>query len=573
MPRVPSFPCPCGSGRKFKLCCGKTANAKKGAPAPDPEVLSRLRVRLQEFRRAHHADQPPAHFLVALARDFPDLGPVLARLTAEEDDQQVREDAGMMIFLATQDDQVPPALADRIAGSAAPVLLAALEDSRVSDDRKYRIVPLLAACGVELPRDRYEACFRDFASIAARQQAASMKEMSPAADSVSRALVELGLIRMAGAVRGSERTFREAFGYGAALTEHNPEAGAFFLSVAAAIAAEQRTTLSDACMALTLASRTKTPAVAWYLSELANWPGTGRVGVEAAGLVAELRQEDVLPAIHAPRTFSHGIVSMCDGVGSRNLLLCFRTPSGGMDAWMLLVNDGVGIKDSWCVYDHGSTVEKELRGQCGLSWAPLSLPLARELLEDALALHRDIDAPPVGRFLLDRALLGAEPLRIRKRQVNLGAYALEIVVRSPELAAGSERLCTSSDWGEFWFAGDAAYEFVRAEHAARKGRSGKLRIEPKLVDRFAREAAIQERDTLVRRMAVLLETESWGGRAQEPLNRLGARTWLVLSEGLVPFHEVPYVQGLAQRALKSVAENVALGFRNQREVNATRPMA
>ncbi len=80
----------------------------------------------------------------------------------------------------------------------------------------------------------------------------------------------------------------------------------------------------------------------------------------------------------------------------------------------------------------------------------------------------------------------------------------------------------------------------------------------------------QERKHLVSRMKVCLETAVWAGRAAEPMFRLAARTWVVLSERLQPFHEVPYVRALARRGLKRVSINVAMGFRNQREVNETR---
>jgi hypothetical protein len=427
-------------------------------------------------------------------------------------------------------------------------------------------VPLLAACGVNLAEDEFQPRFRDFGAVLRTQAIACMKDMSPTAESIELSLHQAGLIEIDTPPDPSKADFQFAFGFGAGLIEHNPEAGAIYLPVAAAIAAEHGKATQAALDALVKTREVATPAAAWELSELATWPGLGPVGAKAGELAAELRAAGVDPAIYIPRDFSHGSVSGVDGVGSRSLMLFFRTPEGGMDSMIFLLNDEIGIKNAWSIFDDAAGMDEEAQEKTDVISAPIGLPPARELIGDALALHRERGISPPGRMLLYRPYLGSAPLRIERRRPHLGAYALEIVARGPELAAGSERLCNENAWMGFWFAGDAAYEFVRT-HLDAIERAPRGAIPSDLLDRFIQEVAIGERDRLLSRMAANLEVEAWAGRAGRPTNRLAARTWLVLSESLQPFHEVPYVLGLAFRAIHIIALNVGMGYRNQQEAN------
>jgi hypothetical protein len=193
----------------------------------------------------------------------------------------------------------------------------------------------------------------------------------------------------------------------------------------------------------------------------------------------------------------------------------------------------------------------------------------RELVGDALAVHESRGVPPPGRLFIYRPMLGPEPIAVRRREPNLGPYALELTVRSPELAAGSDRLAGQVGFRDFWCATGEAYEFVRRNvMRGKKRRSEGAAIGDAVVERFARDAAIQERERLLRRMAVNLETEAWAGRGADPANRLAARTWVALREELAPFHEVPYVRALSRRAIEAIRENLAMGFRSQQEANA-----
>lgn len=68
-------------------------------------------------------------------------------------------------------------------------------------------------------------------------------------------------------------------------------------------------------------------------------------------------------------------------------------------------------------------------------------------------------------------------------------------------------------------------------------------------------------------MAVNLEHEAGAGRARQRINRLAARTWIVLGEGLVAFDELPYTRALAGLSLEVTTHNVALGYRTQDQAN------
>lgn len=559
-------PCPCGSGRKYKVCCGKDGAGKPKPPADDPNQEGRLRERLKDLDLPRNAERPPSEFLKALVREFPNLGAALARLAAHDEEEKTRRSAAMLILVATRDSSVPATIRDRITRAAILVLRTAFKDPQVSDECKYKIGPLLEECGVDLPQEEYESCFHDFHGTVEREGAVAMKEMSPSAESVEAALGAAGLIQDEKTFKPpGEREFQMAFGYGVHLRECNPEAGAFFLAVAAAIAAEYGKALSEAEVALSQSAQTRTPAVAWRLSELSTWPGLGRIGEKAGELAAEMRGAGIAPQIHSDRPFSHGIVSGVDGVGSRSLMLFFRAPAGRLDALGFLLNDEIGMKDTWCAFDEGAKVEEQMREATEMTFAPVSLPLARELIENALALHQEQNRPPPGRLLLHRPCLGGDPLRARKRLADLGAYALEVTVRSPDLAAGSEDLVDGDYWENLWCASDEAYDFVRGLKGRKRGHP--VAAVPELIERFIREVAIHERGLMLSRMATNIELEAWAGRAGDPMNRLAARTWLTISEELCPFHEVPFIQALARRALEMIQDNLDSGFRTQREAN------
>jgi hypothetical protein len=556
-------PCPCGSGRKFKKCCGKGAPATEG-----PELEELLRRRLEEYKHPKYADRPPGEYVERLHREFPSAGALLARFMAYEPEGPLQRSVQTLLFVGCQDPGVDPAARDAITRSAAPVLRSAMKDPAIADDRKYHIGPLLEACGVKLARKDYQESFHNFDETANRKNAEFIREISADPQTLEQALEQVGLVSGGEPVRPSKRKIGDGFVFAAMTAQHNPDAGAMLLATVAAIAAEHGKAPREAEMALLLARRGGGARAAWALGELSQWPGLGPLGEKARVLAGELGAEGIQP--HAPYggTFSHAWATQTDGAGSRNLVVFFRTPAGVMDALVFMPNDEVGIKDLWCAFGRGAEFEKDyLKRENEIKTAPASLELARELLGDALATHEARGTPPPGRMLLYRPMLGAAPISIRHRQPNLGAYALELLARNPELAADSEALAQETSFRQLWCATDEAYQFVRQNLRGRKHAAGASWIGAALIERFAREVAPQDRERLLRRMAINLETEAWAGRAADPLNRLAARTWIVLSEELAPFHEVPFVRALARRALEAISVNIARGFRSQREAN------
>jgi hypothetical protein len=253
-----------------------------------------------------------------------------------------------------------------------------------------------------------------------------------------------------------------------------------------------------------------------------------------------------------------------DGVGSRSLLLFYRTDEGELDALVMLLNDEVGIKDIYAIWGNAAGMEDELGGEGGVAYVPCSLELGREFVADSLALHATLGRPPSGLYLLLRHLLGNEALEPRPRRPKLGSLMLEAVVRTPQMAAGSENLAGHPIYGGLWFSSDEAFAFVRSrQHLWRKNRPPP----ESLVHEFITTVAVKERDKLCRRLAANLEVQVLAGRAKEPLNRLAACTWLSLTEGVVPFEQVPYVKGLGARALEVIRYNLSLGFQSQAEAN------
>jgi hypothetical protein len=268
--------------------------------------------------------------------------------------------------------------------------------------------------------------------------------------------------------------------------------------------------------------------------------------------------------------FSHGMLTMVDGAGSRGLMLFFRTDEGELDGLSVLLNDITGIRDYFPIWrdaaDAGRFHDESI---CS---APCELALAREVFGDALAILEERGAPPPAHTLLTWHLFGEPGPVAKRRQPRLGAYMPETVVRSPDMARDSGRLADHPVWGEIRNPTDEAYDLMRSVKKRLRGRhdAKAAALKPPLFDEFL---AIQERhgkEALLRRMAVNLEVTALAGKAKLRENRLACRTWLALSENVVPFGSVPYVRALARKEVLMVAENVRLGYRNQRAANDKR---
>jgi hypothetical protein len=329
---------------------------------------------------------------------------------------------------------------------------------------------------------------------------------------------------------------------------------------AAAIARERDVCTESTLEALDWAAATMCGRAAWGLAELASWPAMGAIGERAAALGGGLASGGVTATCPVLVDYSHGFVSAVDGMGSRSIHLLFRTPEGGLDGMVLISNDLLGLRDAWCAFGAGNELMEHVEEEGGrIPRAPCTLEFAREILGDAFALHARLGKPPLGRLMIYRPYLGRESVPVRQRKPNLGAYMTELMDRTPALVKDSDELIGHPSFGLLDFASDEAYEFL----ARNKGR----RPSRKVLAAFAQEVAPLGRDILLSRMAANLEIESLAGRATAPDNRLAARTWLGLTENVVPFHEAPYVRELCRQTAGMVLGNLRLGFRNQAEAN------
>lgn len=70
-------------------------------------------------------------------------------------------------------------------------------------------------------------------------------------------------------------------------------------------------------------------------------------------------------------------------------------------------------------------------------------------------------------------------------------------------------------------------------------------------------------------MAANLEVESLAGRAKRRENQIAARTYLALTEEIIPFEQVPYIRALAEKSVQVIRQNQQRGYTNQEEVNSS----
>ena len=494
-----------------------------------------------------------------------DPGADLARLAAHEPDKGLAEFAMALLAVGLREPEVPTEVREMLRVGTGPVLREILTDPSVLEQRKLLLASVFAMGGGDVSWPEFAGLFSDIPAMSRAIAGVLGDKISHEPESVETALIAAELIGGDGSfVEGidSER-IDWAVATGATVIEQNPDAAAAILCAVGAVACEHRVPTESLPMAFDAVSRCPTDRVAWFLDELGRWPAAGATGELAAELARELVAKGVTPRNVLLRDFSHGLVSMVDGAGSRSVSLFFRTLEGGMDALMLLLNDEVGMKDAWAVFQDSSEVEKRLGDrEENIMYAPCSLALARELVADTWAVHERIGRPLPGGFFIYRSYLGTAPIRPARRRPNLGAYMTETMVVSPALVDGSDDLLDSNLYAGLWFASDAAYCFVR-EHGPKRGR----RIPKKLLEAFLREIVPGDIETLAARMAANLEVEALGGRAIHKANRIASRTWLGITQQCRPAFEIPYVRALAERSLDVVVRNVRMGFTSQSEVN------
>jgi len=538
---------------------------KKTPGSPSRRRVETVRTLLCELRRTAEEGEPLADHLRRLVEETGDPGAELAWLAAYDPDEPVRSDAGMLLVVAGDDPNVPRDARESIEVSAAPVILSALRDSRVGDERKLLLGSLLSHLGFDLPED-YEELFGDYDSARETTARLAARGLSADPESVGEVLQKFGLLERGRVAEPSERDVRNCFGCMLKLSEHNPEDAAPVLIAAAAIAHEHGLVPDDCARALDIAADSHSGRAAWFLRALGEMPGALALGEKARALAADLRKTGVKQRPPLAGEFSHGIVTNVDGAGSRSVMLFYRTSEGGMDCLSLLLNDTVGVKDVWCMFREAAELESDVREREGgkIRCAPCSVDLAREFVADAAALHEGLDEPFPGRFLLYRHLLGEEPIAPRRRTPNLGAYMLETLVRGPEMVEGSGAVAEDPVYDDLWFASDEAYAFVKRRMRSKRAA---FPLTEKAFAEFASGVASKERDILVRRLAMNLEIEALAGRATRKTNRLAARAYLALVEDIVPFERIPLVVELCRKSVKGIAHNLRGGYRSQEEAN------
>ena len=490
-------------------------------------------------------------------------GEHLAWLAAHDLDPAISSGAAAALFYVVQSEAFPPQARERARREAAPVLLKALKSPGMPDSRKYTVGPLYSYCAdEELPAEEYRAFFHDFDGISRQMLSEMVDAFSSDPHSVERVLS--GMEMAVDDDMPTESRFTGAMELATHMLEVNPAAAAAVVSGNLVVGCEEGVDGAYHEPALNVLEGTNCPQAVWFLEEMGRWPNLGELGEQAARSAAKMRLSGLAPAHELPLAFSHGMVTAPDGMGSRQLALYFRTPEGGMDGLGLLLNDIVGVKDAFCVYDEGADLEEEIRDQFGdLPIALCGIELAREFFGDALARHEAQGTSPPARGFVYRPYLGPAPIAAKPRTPDLSTYRLADLERTPALVKDSAELAEAPGFDLYWFASDRAYEYVAANMPKKAPRLSKKKFE-----QFLHEVAIEEKEMLLSRMADTLEVESLAGRGTRRINRIAAQTWVGLSEDVAAFADTPYVRRLGELAVKATIANVRMGFRNMAEVNA-----
>ncbi len=496
----------------------------------------------------------------------PDLATAFAWLHVY-DRREADDNSAMAMLVALLDATMfSPAQRKRSGKAAADELEKALRDKAVPDELKITILPLLEMAGRPVPDKDVGKFFQDYEAAVRRHSEEFAKKFSDSPASLSKFLLANGLISdeenyASGPVSTELASQILTLGHGIALV--NP-AGATLMTAALIFRVgapefshERSLGQLDGIHALA------TPRARWCLETLANWPGFSMpFRSKAAKLAAELAGHGIKSqAPLAPGEFSHGIVAMIDGMGSRTATLFHRTQKGELDAFNVMYNDEVGIKDAFAFFGNGDELEGMLRSNFGeMSTANSSLALFRELMADSFALHEELGTAPPGCLFPLLAYLGNQPVTPQKREPNLDAYKLETVCPTPDQLTGGIDLADHTLFGCLFPASDAAYSFCEKHWDKRK----KCFREADFLT-FLKEVMPLERERLLHRMAINLEVEALAGRAGLKDNKTAARLWLGMKENVLPLEGIPFVQELARTAVEHISRDLRRGYKNQRE--------
>ena len=528
-----------------------------------------LRVLLKKLDTPDADDLLCADF-VSIVEKAAAPGEDLAWLAAYDLDPAISNAAFVALLFTLKDEEVSLRLREDVLSGAGPVLLKALQSPGVPDARKYAIGPLYALCAGDLSGEEYRSFFKDFDAVVQQELSEVAMSISDAPESVDR--VVFGMESLLDEETPAAGRFAGIHRLAENLIESNPAAAAAVISANLVASYEEGIDDEDLDMALGLLDRTRSPRAVWALSEMGRWPGLGVLGEKAERLANKLRLSGIQPRCELASQYSHGLISASDGSGSRQVALFFLTPEGGMDTLLLLLNDLVGVKDCMCFFEDGADVEEQIRATGDeVLLAPCSLEFARKIMADLWAFHEKRKKTFPSRLFVYRPYLGEKPILAAARTPDLSVYRLDDLELTPGTQAGDapaglfedgDLLGESKIYSTFSFASDNAYEYVAA-HAPKRS----TRLPKKPFETFLQEVAVQEKELLLRRIAVALEVEWLAGRANYDVNQVAAAHWLGLSRDVMPFHEVPYIRLLGEQSVEMILWNLRAGYRNQAEAN------
>lgn len=525
---------------------------------------------VQNETRAGVKDAVPAEVFMKLCDRVDSAGAALAWLASYDEDKAVREYAFMLLFVAAQDREIPREVRRPALRAAGPVLVKAFRSEDVSDDVKYMIGPMASLCGVKIPDADYDSAFKDPEGVRKRKRDEALRSLTSDPEDLDHRLEGAGLLCHAHGASTEPGAIEAQRELAAICAGVNPAPGAALLCVTAAIAVEHGAGGPEIARDLQLAADTHTGEALWYLGEMGRMPSMGAIGTRASELACELAAAGIDPAPAAPGRFLRGHVSIVDGMGSRSLLLLFRS-NRHTSGLHLMLNDDVGIKDLFVAFHDADEVEEILTTNPEIVFVRCDLGHARDLVADAFSIHERAGTPAPGRFLLYRHFLGPEPIEARPRTPDLSAYGLEELPRNAELVAGSAELARLPTCRDFYCASDEAYRFVErhlSEFTAKHpSGASSFHLSPEAMQEYLETIAVRELPNLIRRLAVNLEVEAKKGRAAGARNRKLARLYVALSEGVVPYPTVPFMQKLQAAGIQRIADNLDMGYGSQQEVN------
>ena len=311
----------------------------------------------------------------------------LAWLAAYDLDSSIHETAFGVLFMGIQDPHVPDTVSESFQRDARDVIYQAIHDRAVPDERKIKLGSIYSLTGPEMNIDEYQRCFKDFNSAVFSMTQEANKLLSDFPGDIER-MLEITGITFEGKPEFESDTFEKSILSVLSLLQKDHAAVTAYICAVAALAAEHEFEYPDLAEIIESLKDNITPKSLWLLNELGQSPQSGVGGTAAGQLADELIATGMKPQYNFDREFSHGILTGIDGVGTRSMTLFFHNPEGGMDALSYLLNDLVGVKDVWCVYDEGDDVENNLKehGE-DIVFAPCTIALAREIIADTLCLH------------------------------------------------------------------------------------------------------------------------------------------------------------------------------------------